>query len=182
MKTFKHILIGATYLFLGWLSIGCAHAQVPLVPHSVVLTYQAPVVVSGGTWQTPCGTATGDAPCTYVLSRITAGTLSGGCPVPGSSITYAPLNSSSPATGLSYTDSSVTPGAIYCYLAQTVQNGVPSVASNLAGPFQIPANPGAPTLGNGTVSELQQVPQPALPAATNSDAPTTVAKLEGHIR
>jgi hypothetical protein len=160
-------------------TLGC-HAQMPLVAHSVVLTYQAPVVVTGGVWQTPCGTATGAAPCTYVLSRVTAGAVSAGCPVPSSSITYAPLNSSTPVTGLTYTDSSVLPGAVYCYLAQTVQNAVPSAASNLAGPFQIPANPGAPTLGNGTVSKLD-MPEPALPQTTDN-AVKTVAKLEGRVQ
>lgn len=67
-------------LAIGSLAIGC-HAQIPLKSHAVVLNWGAPVPVSGDSWQTPCGTATGDAPCTYVLSRITAGTISAGCPV-----------------------------------------------------------------------------------------------------
>jgi hypothetical protein len=159
------------------LAVGC-HAQVPPTTHSVALTWQAPVPVSGGIWQTPCGTASGSSPCTYILSRISVAAGATGCPVPSGVITYTPLNSSSPATGLTYTDSSAA-GAV-CYLAQAVQLGTTGNPSNTTGPLTVPANPGAPTLGNGTVAKLDQ-PQPAVLPSGRADAPPVVAKLEGKV-
>lgn len=51
---------------------------------------------------------------------------------------YTPLNQSSPATGLTYTDSTPAAGS-YCYIAQSVisSTGQVSAPSNIAGPFTL---------------------------------------------
>jgi hypothetical protein len=179
MRKIATMFFAALALAAGALT--ACHAQVPPTSHSVDLTWTAPVPVSGGVWQTPCGTATGQSPCTYILSRITAANGATGCPVPSGTITYTPINSSSPATGLTYIDSSVS-GVTVCYIAQTVQLATTGSASNIAGPFTVPANPGAPTLGNGTVTKLDK-PQPPMPPSSDPQvASEQTPKLEGHIQ
>lgn len=173
MKTLRIALA----LVFGLLSVGC-HAQMPPTVHSVDLTYQAPVPVTGGIWQMPCGTATGQSPCTYVMSRITVANGALSCPVP-SGTAYTPLNSSAPANGLSYIDSGVS-GVTVCYVVQAIQLGTTGNPSNTAGPLVVPANPGAPTLGNGSVAELTQ---PALPPTADSQVASERAPvLKGHVR
>lgn len=165
----------ALSLVFGILAVGC-HAQMPPTVHSVDLTYLAPVPVSGGLWQTPCGTA---APCTYVMSRITVTNGTPGCPLPSATAVYTPLNSSTPATGLAYTDSGVS-GITACYLVQAIQLGTTGNPSNTAGPFVVPANPGAPTLGAGTVAEIEQ---PALPPTADTQVASELTPvLRGHVR
>lgn len=178
MRKFATMFFAALALSAGALT--ACHAQVPPTTHSVALTYQAPVPVSGGIWQTPCGTATGESPCTYILSRIAVAAGATGCPVPSGTITYTPLNSSSPATGLTYTDSSAT-GAV-CYIAQAVQLGTIGGPSNTAGPLTVPANPGAPTMGNGTVTKLDKPQAPMPPSSDPQVASEQTPKLEGHIQ
>lgn len=176
MRTLR-VALALVFTF-GMLAVGC-HAQMPPTVHSVDLTYQAPVPVTGGIWQTPCGTATGQSPCTYVMSRITVANGTPGCPLPSATAVYTPLNSSAPATGLAYTDSGVS-GVTVCYVVQAIQLGTTGNPSNTAGPLVVPANPGAPTLGNGSVAELTQ---PALPPTANSQvASEQTPVLKGHVR
>lgn len=164
MKTFKHFLIGATYLFLGWLSIGCGHAQVTPTPQkNVDLSWTAPT-------NPACTTA---APCTYDVSRstLTAGATS--CPaVNYTTPNYTPLNSSNPVSTVTYTDTAAA-GLTACYIVQTVQSAQVSPASNTAGPFVVPPVPGLPTI-SGAVAEAQE---PPLPMPSSKVAPTLTAKL-----
>ena len=61
------------------------------------------------------------------------------CPAVGS---YVALNSTSPSTGTTYTDSGMASGTSYCYVAQFLPTGVASggtsAPSNVAGPFTVP--------------------------------------------
>ena len=148
-------------------ALTACHAQLPPTTHSVALTWTAPTSPA-------CNAA---APCTYVISRAT-GTST--CPAVNlTTPNYAPLNSSSPVSALTFTDTAAA-GLTVCYIAQTLQGGAVSQPSNTAGPFVVPASPGAPSTPNGTVADMVQ---PALPVPTQGqDAPKTVAKLEGRVR
>jgi hypothetical protein len=170
MKTFKHMLIGATYLLLGWLSVGCGHAQVKPTSYRVDLSWTAPVAAGG--W-TGCTTA---APCTYVASRITLASGTTTCPAANvTTLNYSPLNASLPATGTSYADTAAS-GLTVCYLVQTEQGSAVSNPSNLAGPFLVPSSPLAPSLsGNQTVAEAKPYHVPG--AALYGQAPALTAKL-----
>jgi hypothetical protein len=165
-------------------TMGC-HAQAPVTQHAVDLAWTAPVPVSGQVWQTACGTGTNQAPCTYLISRATV--ASGGpCPAPaptsGSPTTYTALNAASPATGLTYADAS-SGGAIYCYIAQAIQNGSTGGASNVVGPLTVPANPGQPVMSNATVAQLEGKPAvPAPPAADPQVASEQKPVLTAHVR
>lgn len=154
------------------LAAGCAHSQMPPTTHSVALTWGA--TTSGGT-----------GPYVYVMSRVSVAAGTSACPavtyatpdVPGN---YAPLNSASPVTPASYTDTTAT-GTV-CYVVQA-QDSVKAygLASNAAGPFVLPTDPSAPvTLGGAVTADLVEPPLPA--PAEGPDAPKVVAKLEGHIR
>jgi hypothetical protein len=153
-------------LLLPFLALTACHAQLPVTTHSVALTWTAPTSPA-------CNAA---APCTYVISRATGTT----CPAVNlTTPNYTPLNSSSPATGTSFTDTGAA-GTSACYIAQTLQGGAVSVPSNTAGPFVVPASPGAPSTPNGTVADLIQ---PAVPKPNSgSDAPSVVASLSGEIK
>lgn len=161
-------------LSIAILATGCAHSQMPPTTHSVALTWGA--TTSGGT-----------GPYVYVMSRISLATGTAVCPaviysapdVPGN---YAPLNSAAPVTAVAYDDTTATGTVCYAVQAQDSLKAYGG-ASNTAGPFVMPTNPGAPvTLGGAVTAELDQ-PQPALPTpATGPDAPKVVARLEGHIR
>ncbi len=160
----KRLLSLAT---LSVLAVGC-HAQVPVTTHTVALTWTAPT--SGGT-----------APYTYIMSRITLATGTASCPAVNLTMpNYAPLNSSSPVSSTSYTDTTAT-GTV-CFVVQA-EDAVKSVggASNTAGPFVLPTNPSAPvTLGGAVTADLKQ---PALPLPSEgADAPAVVAMLQGHIQ
>jgi hypothetical protein len=145
-------------------ALTACHAQLPPTTHSVSLTWTAPTSPA-------CNTA---SPCTYVISRATGTT----CPAVNLiTPNYTPLNSSSPVSALSYTDTAAA-GLTVCYIAQTLQGGAVSQPSNTAGPFVVPASPGAPSTPNGTVADMVQ---PALPEPS-ADAPAVVAKLEGHVK
>lgn len=168
-------------LLLPFLALTACHAQVPPTTHSVDLAWHAPVPVSGGIWQTACGTAAGQSPCTYILSRASVTSGTGPCPPVSTSGTanYIPLNSGSPATGLAYTDTTAT--GVVCYIAQTVQLATTGGASNIV-QATVPANPGAPTLGNGTVARLDR-PQAPMPSPADAQVASEQApKLEAHIQ
>lgn len=131
-RIFAASLFALVMLVLG---TGC-HAQVTPTSTVVVLTWNAPV--ASGSW-TGCTTS---APCTYVISRaiITAST----CPsTTGTS--YTPLNQTAPTSALTFTDNTIA-GQTACYIAQTMQGGLTSTPSNVAGPFVVPANPVAPAI------------------------------------
>lgn len=51
---------------------------------------------------------------------------------------YTPLNQATPATGLSFTDSTVTPGQ-WCYVVQSAIGNFYSLPSNTAGPVVVPS-------------------------------------------
>jgi hypothetical protein len=148
--------------------VGCAHSQVPPTTHTVALTWTA--TSSGGT-----------APYSYIMSRITLTTGTKSCPaVNYATPNYSPLNSSSPVSGTSFTDTGAT-GTV-CYVVQA-QDSVKAIgnASNTAGPMVLPTNPSQPvTLGGTVTADLQQ---PALPKPSEgADAPPVVAKLEARIQ
>jgi hypothetical protein len=92
------------------------------------------------TWTAPA--ANGGAAYTYVVSRATAtGTT---CPVT-TGTAYTPLNQTTPTTALNYTDSTVTSGSSYCYIAQTLQSGLVSAPSSPSAVLTVPTVPGPPT-------------------------------------
>lgn len=162
----RKMLVAVAVVVVGF-AVGC-HAQVPPTTHTVALTWTAP---TGG----------GTPPYSYIMSRITLPTGATACPAANMTTpNYAPLNSSSPVTPTSYTDTTAT-GTV-CYVVQT-QDSVKAIGnpSNTAGPLVMPTNPNAPvTLGGSVTADLQQ---PALPKPTEGpDAPKTVAKLEARIR
>lgn len=127
----------------GFTLMGC-HAQVKPTTHTVTESWKAPAATS--TW-TGCTTA---APCTYILSRITADS-SGSCPaIDLTNLNYTPLNQSSPTSALTYTDTTAS-GLTVCYIVQTSQGGALSQPSNIDGPKVVPGVPIAPTL-SGTVN------------------------------
>ena len=169
---------------------GC-HAQIPLVTHGVNLTWTASPgtttkdPTTGATVTTAC-TTSGTNACTYVMGRYTLTSADAGkCPaVNMSAPNYTPINSASPTTALTLFDSG-SAGTTACYEVQAVQLGNPSGSSNVAGPFVVAANtnPGAPTLGNGTVAE-QHAPQPALPTPADPEVASerAAANLEGQVQ
>lgn len=167
MKPLRNALIFA----FGMLMAGCGHAQVTPTSYQMDLSWVAPVPVAGGLWTTPCS-GTGSSPCSTLISRATV-TPGQPCPTPNTvTPNYSPLNLASPATGLVFTDSAVS-GLNVCYIAQTEQAGIiGSALSNVAGPYAVPAGPGAPTL-----SAAPQVASAAIPATGNGPAPVLTAKL-----
>lgn len=127
--------IFAAFVFLA-LTVGC-HAQVPQTTWEVNVTWTAPSV---------CSTA---SPCIFVVSR--AAPVAGTCPV-NTGTTYAQVGSSA-SQASSLTDTTVSPGQSYCYVAQTQQaggTGLPSAPSNVV---PVPTNPPAP----GTPAATAQV-------------------------
>ena len=136
----KRYLFAIAGLCVG-VAIGC-HGQVPPTSHTVTLTITPPPGVSG---------------YTYVVSRATATTT---CPTPDiTTPNYTPLNQSNPMTGTTYVDAAVA-GQTVCYIAQSVVGGAVSGPSNTAGPFAVPANPTAPSIGGQ--SAKNEVPHPTL--------------------
>lgn len=87
---------------------------------------------------------------------------------------YTPLNSSSPTSALTFTDTGAA-GLSVCYIAQTEQGGAVSQPSNVAGPFVVPASPGAPSTPNGTVADMVQ---PSLPPTGNTPGPVLTASIK----
>jgi hypothetical protein len=164
MRNLRLALTFATYFALGWLAVGCGHAQVTPTNHQVALSWSAPA--ASGTWA-GCTTS---APCTYIISRLNVtGTT---CPAANvSTLNYTPLNTSSPATTTSYNDTSAS-GLTACYIAQTEQGTAVSGPSNVAGPFVVPANPLAPSL---TGAEAALAP-PVVPVG-DAVAPVLTARL-----
>jgi hypothetical protein len=164
-------IVASLALPLGWLSIGCGHAQVKPSTHTLQLTWQAPA--NGGT-----------PPYSYIMSRITLQAGSSTCPAANTTApNYTPLNSSAPVSSLAYTDTSAS-GLTVCYIVQA-QDSAKAVGnpSNTAGPYVVPTIPGTPVTLGGSVTASLDMPQPALPKpSAGPDAPAVVAKLEGRLR
>lgn len=144
-------------LSIAALVVGCGHAQVTPAAHSVTLTWTAPatpVNPPAGSW-TGCGTP---STCTYVVSRALGSTCPAVTynPTAGGDGNYTPLNQATPSTTTTYVDSAAA-GPV-CYIVQTLQAGEYSLASNVSGPFTVPANPGAP-VANSTAVVAQVNPE-----------------------
>jgi hypothetical protein len=166
MKTLKHLLIGASFLFLGWLSVGCGHAQVTPTNHRVSLSWTA--AAATGSWA-GCTTA---SPCTYVASRITLASGTTSCPAPNvTTPNYTPLNPSTAVSTTTFNDTAAS-GLTACYIVQTEQGSAVSGPSNTAGPLVVPANPLAPSI---TGSEAAVAPLPV--PVGNTAAPVLAAQL-----
>jgi hypothetical protein len=128
----KHILLSSILTFATM--AGC-HAQVP--------ASSSPTVALTVTASTSC-TSTAPA-CTYIYSRATVATATTACPAT-TGTAYVPINQTAPAPGLVFTDST-PPSGYVCYVAQTVQSGMTSVASQPSNgglPLTIAAPPTAP--------------------------------------
>jgi hypothetical protein len=164
MKILRLALTAVSFIALGWLSVGCGHAQVTPTNHQVSLSWTAPA--ASGSWA-GCTTA---SPCTYVASRITiTGTT---CPaVNVSTPNYTPLNSSSPVSTVTFVDTGAS-GLTACYIVQTEQGSAVSQPSNVAGPFVVPGNPLAPSL---TGQEAVAAPLPVPPG--DAAAPVLTASI-----
>jgi hypothetical protein len=119
------------------LAIGCSRAQVSPTNHTVTLSWSQ---------ATGCTATT----CSYIISRATLASGVTACPATDGT-NYTPLNSAAPVSGTSYVDSGAS-GTNTCYVAQTKQGSAISVASNSAGPLNVPANPQAPVI-NSTVAD-----------------------------
>lgn len=168
MKSLRLALTAASFLLLGWLSVGCGHAQVKPTSFQVSLSWTAPAA-SGG-WA-GCTTA---SPCSYVASRITLASGVTACPAANvSTPNYTPLNTASPSTSASFNDTTAV-GLNVCYVVQTEQGTAVSQPSNVAGPFVVPASPLAPSLtGNQTTAEVK----PFVAPSGTADAPVLSARL-----
>lgn len=154
-------------LAAGLMSFGCSHAgaQVPPSTNAVNLTWTPPV--------SPACTVS--SPCTYVLSRYT---LPAGNSCPAATTQYTPLNTASPAAGTSFTDTAPPAGASVCYVAQTLQGGLTSVASVPSNVVTVPMLPGPPsTPAIGTVTELR----PLMPATSPQIAALAPASLTARV-
>lgn len=136
----RRIIVVSLFILVALVMVNGCHAQVAPTNTVVVLTWTQPS--PSGSWSG----CTASSPCTYVISR--ASSVAGACPAT-TGTNYTPLNQSSPASGLTYTDMSVS-GSTLCYIAQTLQSGLVSMPSNTAGPFVIPANPVAPAITGAT--------------------------------
>lgn len=164
MKSLRLALTAASFLLLGWLSVGCAHGQVAPTNHQVALTWTAPA--ASGSW----AGCTPSAPCTYVISRITV--TGSTCPAANvATPNYTPLNASSAVSTTSYNDTSAS-GLTACYIAQTEQGSAVSGPSNVAGPFVVPANPLAPSLTGAEASVA-----PFVVPVGNAAAPVLTASI-----
>lgn len=166
MKVTKHVL---AVLLFAVSTFGCGHAQMPPTAHGVALSWKA--VTTGG-----------QPPYVYVMSRAAA--TGSTCPTPNlTTPNYAPLNSTSPVSAITYSDTTAT-GTV-CYIVQALDSEIPTPAvstpSNVAGPFTVPTNPSQPQqLGGSTTWTSLDQPQPALPKAT--DGVPVVATLRGEVR
>lgn len=161
MKLLRFASLFSLFAALGWLSAGCAHAQVPPKSNAVALS-----------WSAPSGCTSG---CSYVVSRIALASGTASCPAPNvTTPNYTPLNQASPVTATAYTDAGA--GALtVCYIAQTELGGSVSQPSNTAGPFVVPANAIAPAIiGQTTSAELAQ-PMFLLPS------PQLAGLIPGHL-
>jgi hypothetical protein len=133
--------IFATLATLALALPGGCHAQVPPASpgYNVNLTATAPV--AQGTWA-GCTTA---APCTYAVYRATGASCPATTSTAWAEITNSAVRPSTPA----FTDTTAT-GLSVCYTMETVQSGLNSAASNVAGPVAVAGIPLAPTLGTPT--------------------------------
>jgi hypothetical protein len=160
-------------IYLGILILatqGCKSQIIPPTNHTFT------VQVTTG----PCTAAQNSSQCGYVFSEAVA--VNGICP-PTTSAAWIQLNTTpavQPSTGVAqFTDNSAA-GKTVCGLAQTVtafgtgQQGV-SLASNMAGPYVVPANPLAPNVNGTQANEIK----PVLPMLTpkGSTGPA-LAKVE----
>jgi hypothetical protein len=161
MKHFAALAVIALFL-----TAGC-RAQVPASKATnVVLTWTAPAGCSG---------------CSYIVSRATGTT----CP-PTTGTAYTPLNQSTPATAATYTDVAPPSGVSVCYVAQTIQSGLTSVASAPSDggiPIAIPALPLPPGGLNGATQSAALAPMiinqepSALPQDATLQVPTQIRAI-----
>lgn len=164
--------LSTSVVFALALVAGCSsHAQMPPTVHTVTLNWKA--TTSGGT-----------APYTYVMSRIAVTTGTSTCPAPNlNTPNYAALNSSSPASALTYVDTSAASLTV-CYIVQALDASTPfqvSQPSNTAGPFVVPTVPTAPTQLGANVTASLDKPQPPLPKPSQDSAPIQVGSLRGRV-
>ena len=121
---------------------------------SVSINWQAPPAKRG--W----GGCTAKSPCSYVISRATVASGTRSCP-PTSGTFYAKVGTTSNNT-LTFSDTTVSRGTLYCWIVQTQQGSAPvltsqpSTPSNRGVPLLIPAVPLAPAIPNtsGLVDDL----------------------------
>lgn len=160
--------MAAFALALGLLAVGCGHAQVTPTSYQVDLAWVAPV--ASGSW---LGCGTGQPACSYVMSRLTVAAGATACPAVNlSTPNYAPLNTATPAAGLTFVDTGAV-GTTACYIVQTLQGTAVSNPSNVAGPLVVPASPLAPTLSAPTaVADAKPLAVP-----TGKDAPVLTATV-----
>lgn len=148
------------------MTTGCVHLPAQMSsPNKVVqLSWTAPALdpINLPNW-TGCGTP---STCQYVVSRAPASGNT--CPaITGTA--YTPLNSSSPVSATTYTDST-SGGGKFCWIVQTVQlqSGTQTVSdpSNSTGPLQVPGKPGPPTSNSGAIASNELAPIIPLPPVT----------------
>lgn len=117
----------------------------------------------------------------FVFSRVIV--TGSNCPT-ATTGTYTMLNDATATAATNYEDNTVA-GLKVCYVAQSKDTSVTpaaySLPSNTAGPFNVPANPLAPTLsGSQTTTSAEMVkpqvrPQSKpMPVKTNGKLPTPV--------
>ena len=162
-------------LSLCFLLASACHGQVPppTAGYNIVWTWTAPTAT--GTWS-GCSTS---LPCSYILS---AETITGTTCDPTTSANYKQLNSASPATTTTYTQTGTT-GTTVCAVVTTVWNGENSQPSTASAPVTSPAvplAPGAPS-GNSTVAKADK-PQAPIPVADEQLASGAIPlRLSGHV-
>lgn len=128
--------IFATAVILAAALAGC-RAQQPVTTWQVNVTWTAPAA------------CTISSPCTFPVSRAAVASATASCPAT-TGTTYT-LVGTSASQASAFVDTTVAPGAFYCYIAQTQQAGAtgdPSLPSNVV---TVPLNPGVPTAPVATV-------------------------------
>lgn len=125
---------------LALVAAGC-HGQIPPpTTHVVNLTITAPAG------------CTSSSPCTYAIYRCSASATA--CADTTNTAWAEITNSANRISGTSYTDSSAA-GLTAFYAAAAYQGAGHSGASNIVGPFVVPASPLAPIV-NGSTAQAKE--------------------------
>jgi hypothetical protein len=137
-------------LIVAPIAAGC-HGQVPPAVAKASLTWTAPL--PSGAW---LGCGTGQPACTYIVSRavVASGTA---CPA-NTGTAYTPLNQNSPVATAAYVDA--TAAGYVCYVAQTLQGGLPSqpsTPSNNGVALNVPPPPGAPGMPSAAETSSKMI-------------------------
>jgi hypothetical protein len=153
----KKLPIAALIVFA---AIGCKSQQLPPTVHIITLTVTSQVP-SGSTWVASKESLAAGAVCD-----------------PPTSTNYKQINSV-PQSSSTFVDNT-SAGSTVCEFLQYIDaGGATSPASNVVGPYTVPANPTAPVIGGQTAAtkEAEAIPSPTPTLAKDKSEPVTIAIL-----